>query len=456
MRLSVTPGSSVSGDVRVPGDKSISHRWLILASTAMGPSRLVGLPASLDVRSTAGCMAVLAPPARPALDAWASNAAVFVEDGGSTWNSGPSRRPQPALEVEGEGRDALVEPPGPLECGNSGTTMRLLMGLLSSSPFASALTGDSSLALRPMERVAEPLRRMGADVRTSGGGPPVSVRGSRLRGIDFTSPVPSAQVKSAILLAGVAASGVTTVRESLPTRDHTERALQALGVPIDLRSGTASVRRFQHEGFAGSVPGDPSTAAFLVAAAALTGSPLEIYGLSLNPTRLHFLEVLGRMGVRTESRIDDHELGEPVGDLFVAPCGGIVPVRVEPQELPLVVDEVPVLAAVAAHALGDSWFLGAEELRLKESDRLGAIAAGIRGLGGHAADEGMDLVVAGGGLEGGRADARGDHRMALSLAVAALAARAPCEIDGFESADVSFPGAARIIRELGGRVEVIG
>jgi 3-phosphoshikimate 1-carboxyvinyltransferase len=334
--------------------------------------------------------------------------------------------------------------------------MRLLMGLLSTSPFATALTGDASLAHRPMERVAEPLRRMGADVRTSDGRPPVTVRGSSLVGIDFTSPAPSAQVKSAVLLAGVAASGVTTVRESVPTRDHTERALQALGVPIDLRSGTASVRRFQHEGFTGSVPGDPSTAAFLVAAAALTGSPLEIHGVALNPTRTHFLEVLGRMGVRTESRIEDHELGEPVGSLFVAPCDGLTSVRVESHELPLVVDEVPVLAAVAAHAPGDSRFLGAEELRLKESDRLRAIAAGIRELGGHAADEGMDLIVAGGGLEGGRTDARGDHRIALSLAVAALAARAPCEIDGFESADVSFPGAAGVIRELGGRVEVVG
>ena len=456
MRLRVTPGSSITGAVRVPGDKSISHRWLILASTARGASRLVGVPASLDVRSTARCMATVTPPARPALEAWATNAAVFVEDGGSTWNCDPLRRALPALEVEGEGRDGLIEPTGPLECGNSGTTMRLLMGLLSSLPFASALTGDASLALRPMERVAEPLRRMGADVRTSDGRPPVTVRGSSLAGIDFTSPVPSAQVKSAVLLAGVAASGVTTVREPLPTRDHTERALQALGVPIDLRTGTASVRRFQHEGFAGSVPGDPSTAAFLVAAAALTGSPLEIHGLALNPTRTHFLEVLGRMGVRTESRIEDHQLGEPVGGLFVAPCDGLTPVRVEPHELPLVVDEVPVLAAIAAHAPGESWFLGAEELRLKESDRLQAIAAGIRELGGHAADEGMDLVVAGGGLEGGRTDARGDHRIALSLAVAALAARAPCEIDGFESADVSFPGAAGVIRELGGRVEVTG
>jgi 3-phosphoshikimate 1-carboxyvinyltransferase len=334
--------------------------------------------------------------------------------------------------------------------------MRLLMGVLAAAPFSCELIGDASLSGRPMERVAEPLRSMGAEVRTSEGHPPIVVRGGALGGIDHTAVVPSAQVKSAVLLAGMAASGVTTVREPVTTRDHTERALRALGAPIELGPGTVSIRRFQHEGFEGSIPGDPSTAAFLIAAAALTGAALHVRGLALNPTRLAFLDVLGRMGVRIERRIEGEELGEPVGDLFVPPCDGLTPARVEPDELPLVVDEVPVLAAMAAHAPGDSWFLGAGELRLKESDRLRAIATGIRGLGGHAADEGMDLVVAGGGLDGGRAHAHDDHRIALGLAVAGLAARAPCEIDGFESAEVSFPGAARVIRDLGGRVEVIG
>lgn len=455
MRLRVTPGGSVRGSVQVPGDKSISHRWLILASTAVGPSRLVGVPPSLDVRSSARCLAAIAPRARPALDAWALNAAASIKDGGSTWNPAPSESADPVLEVEGEGRSGLAGATGPLECGNSGTTMRLLMGVLSAATFSSELTGDASLSGRPMERVAQPLRAMGAEVHTSDGHPPIVVQGGALEGIAHVAKAPSAQVKSAVLLAGMAASGMTTVTEPVPTRDHTERALRALGAPIDLGRGTASVRRFQHEGFEGSIPGDPSTGAFLIAAAALTGGALQIHGLCLNPTRLAFLGVLGRMGVQIEHRTEGHELGEPVGDLFVAPCDGLRPARVEPDELPLVVDEVPVLAAMAAHAPGDSWFLGAGELRLKESDRLRAIAAGIRGLGGHAADEGTDLVVAGGGLDGGRADAHDDHRIALSLAVAALAARAPCEIDGFESADVSFPGAARVIHDLGGRVEVI-
>lgn len=443
----------MSGVARLPGDKSISHRWLVLASTAGGSSRVAGVPTSLDVRSTARCLAQLIPRARPALEALADNAASAVEGGGSTWNPMLHGSERNVLEVEGKGRSGLMGSMEDLHCGNSGTTMRLLLGVLASAPFASRLTGDSSLSSRPMERVAAPLRRMGAEVETVEGHPPVSLQGADLAGIEFTAPVPSAQVKSAILLAGLRADGTTTVHEPVPTRDHTERALEALGAPIDLAPGRASVRRFQHEGFAVTVPGDPSTAAFLVAAAALTGSSLEIHDVALNPTRLHFLDVLARMGVSTSQRIDREELGEPVGDLFVEACDGVVPVRVEPGELPLVVDEVPVLAAVAAHALGDSWFLGAGELRVKESDRLDAIATGITHLGGVAAAEGMDLVIAGGGLQGGRAHSRGDHRMALALAVAALAARGPCEITGFESADVSFPGAASTLRNLGAEVD---
>jgi 3-phosphoshikimate 1-carboxyvinyltransferase len=262
-------------------------------------------------------------------------------------------------------------------------------------------------------------------------------------------------VKSAVLLAGAAADGETVVHESAPTRDHTERALRALGGPVEWRDGRASIRRFQHVGFSGQVPGDPSGAAFLVAAAALTGSALELRNVGLNPSRLGFLRVLERMGVHTETRLTHEEVGEPVGDLFVAPCSGLNPVRVPPEELPLVVDEVPALAAVAAHAGGDSWFLGAAELRHKESDRLHAIATGIRGLGGEAADEGMDLVVAGGGLAGGRADAQGDHRIAMALTVSALASAEPCEINGVEAAEVSFPDFVPLLRSLGASIEVV-
>jgi 3-phosphoshikimate 1-carboxyvinyltransferase len=304
-----------------------------------------------------------------------------------------------------------------------------------------------------MERIADPLRRMGAEVRTTDGHPPVSVVGGGLRGIVYRLPTPSAQVKSTVLLAGLGAEGETAVVESVQTRDHTERALEALGAPLR-RSGTVvRVGPFQHSGFSAAVPGDPSSAAFLVAAAGLTASRLRIDDVGLNPTRLHFLEVMSRMGIRTRTTIDRVEMGEPVGSIEVLGCEGVVPVRVTPSELPLVIDEVPVLAAVAAHASSDSWFLGAGELRVKESDRLTAVAGGIRALGGHAADEGADLVVAGGGLRGGRADAAGDHRMAMAFAVAALAADAPCRVDGMEVADVSFPGFTEALIRLGARIE---
>jgi 3-phosphoshikimate 1-carboxyvinyltransferase len=359
------------------------------------------------------------------------------------------------LEVEGEGRAGLVEAADLLDCGNSGTTMRLLMGVLSSAPFRTVLTGDASLSGRPMERVADPLRAMGAVIETSDGHAPVSVVGGPLRGVEFASPTPSAQVKSAVLLAGLDSDGRTVVREVAPTRDHTERALLALGAPIETGDGVA-VRRFQHAGFAARVPGDPSSAAFLVAAAVLTGSAITIVDVGLNPSRTRFLDVMARMGARTEVTVRREELGEPVGDIEVLPGAGTRSVRVEADELPLVIDEMPVLALLAAHAGSDSPFLGAGELRVKESDRLEGIARGIRDLGGHAAAEGNDLVVAGGGLEGGRVDAHGDHRMAMAFAVSALGARGSVEVEGMESVEVSFPGFTRTLAGLGASIEPVG
>jgi 3-phosphoshikimate 1-carboxyvinyltransferase len=331
--------------------------------------------------------------------------------------------------------------------------MRLLCGLVAGAPFRTALVGDESLSRRPMERVAAPLREMGASVATLDGHAPVEIEGGDLHAIHYLTPVPSAQVKSAVLLAGLAAEGETIVEEPAATRDHTERALAALGGPVLAQPGRVSLRGFQHEGFAGTVPGDPSSAAFLVAAAALTGSALTITDVGLNPTRTRFLDVLGRMGVVTRQRIVREEVGEPVGELHVEPCESLTGTRVEPEELPLVIDEVPVLSAVAAHALGETWFLGASELRVKESDRIAAIATGIRDLGGHAGDEGSDLVVAGGGLAGGRADGAGDHRIAMAFAVAALSAEGPSRIEGADAAGVSFPGFADTLRALGARIE---
>ena len=356
--------------------------------------------------------------------------------------------------LRGHGRASLDPTDAPLDCSNSGTTMRLLAGLLAAAPFESVLEGDASLTARPMERVAEPLRAMGADVRTTDGHPPIIVRGGPLRGIEYRTEVPSAQVKSAVLLAGLAADGSTTVREPAPTRDHTERALAALGAPIAFEPGTATVRAFGHEGFVAAVPGDVSSAAFLVGAAVLTGMAVAIDGVGLNPTRTRFVQVLERMGASLRTRVEREELGEPVGTLEVAPGAQLVGTTIGAEELPLVIDEVPVLAMVAAHASGETRFGGAGELRVKESDRLGGVVEAIRALGGAADLERDDLVVGGGGLTGGEVDAHGDHRMAMAMAVSAFAARGPVSVEGIEAAEVSFPGFERQLTSLGARIEV--
>jgi 3-phosphoshikimate 1-carboxyvinyltransferase len=239
------------------------------------------------------------------------------------------------------------------------------------------------------------------------------------------------------------------------TRDHTERSLLALGAPVHVEeTGIVLEGPFQHEGFRGVVPGDPSSAAFLLGAAALTDGELTILGVGLNPTRLRVLDVLGRMGLEVETESEGEELGEPVGTMRIRAGRDVRPVRVDGNELPLVIDEVPLLAALAAHADGPSRFEGAGELRVKESDRLSVLAEGIRSLGGEAAEEGDDLVVGGGGLAGGVVGSGGDHRIAMAFAVAALAARAPSQLDGIESASVSFPGFFELVQSLGADIEV--
>jgi 3-phosphoshikimate 1-carboxyvinyltransferase len=355
--------------------------------------------------------------------------------------------------LEAHGRAALEAPAQALDCANSGTTMRLITGVVAGLPFGATLVGDDSLSGRPMERVAEPLRAMGADVRTTHGHAPVVVRGGGLRGIRHQVSVPSAQVKGAVLFAGLAAEGETTILEPAPTRDHTERALAHLGVPVAFEPGRATVRAFQHRGFSAEVPGDVSSAAFLVVAAALTGSALVIHDVGLNPTRTHFLDVLERMGVDARASVEREELGEPVGSLKVAPGGPLRGTMIEAAELPLVIDEVPVLAFAAANARAQTRFEAAGELRVKESDRLGALERAIVALGGEAHVEGEDLVVGGGGLRGGETPASADHRIVMGTAIAALAAREPTTIEGIETADVSFPGFLDALRSLGSRVQ---
>lgn len=456
MRARIVPGAVIEGIVGVPGDKSIAHRWLMLAATAQGRSRLTNLPVALDVASTARCLAGVTLKARPPLEAWADKVSRSAERHGFTWDvrfAGIDADTDGAeVEVEGDGRRGLVAPRRELDCGNSGTTMRLLVGLLAAVPGPFVLTGDASLRSRPMERVAEPLAAMGAEVATTEGHAPVRIAGGPLRGIEFTTPTPSAQVKGAVLLAGTVAEGRTTVVERTVTRDHTERALAALGAPVAVADGRVEVSSFQQPGFDGAVPGDPSSSAFVLAAAALTGGSVVVRDVGVNPTRLGFIDVMRRMGLDVSVRAVERRVGEPVGEIELAPGGDLVGTTVEPMELPRVIDEVPVLAALATHARGETWFAGAGELRVKESDRLSALVSVVRGLGGQAAVEGDDLVVVGGGLRGGRATSGGDHRIAMAAAVAALAAEAACEVVGIEDAAVSFPGFAGVLATLGARI----
>lgn len=328
--------------------------------------------------------------------------------------------------------------------------MRLLLGTLAAGPGAAVLVGDASLSARPMERVARPLRAMGAEVVTTDGHAPVRVLGGGLVGKRFEAEVPSAQVKGAILLAGLAAEGETEVVETIPTRDHTERILHALGV---IPAAVPSVRAHPIPAFRGEIPGDPSGAAFLAVAAIATGGAVLVRGVGLNPSRLAFAALLERMGAVVRTEVDRAALGEPIGTLEVRSGSSLRGIEVSEAEVAAAIDEIPALALLGGIAEGQTRFRGAAELRVKESDRLAAIVGAIRALGGTAAIDGDDLCVGGEGLLGGRVDPRGDHRIAMAAAAVAGGCGGPVEVIGAECASVSFPGFADALRSLGADVE---
>lgn len=412
------------GIVRVPGDKSLSHRAFLLGALAGGQVRVSGAAPSADVRATVA-----------ALRRMGARVEGTVED----------------AEVEG----GIREPDDVLDCGNSGTAMRLLAGVCATLDGMSVLTGDASLRLRPMGRVADPLRLMGVTVdgRDGGSYAPLVVRGGRVRAIDYTSPVASAQVKSCILLAGLAADGPTTVREPGPSRDHTERMLRWLGGRVDsapglvrLRPGALSARPLR-------VAADPSSAAFwLTAAAAIPGSNVRCTDLCLNPTRTGVLDVLAVMGARLTADVDREWSGEPVGDVVVE-GGRLDAAEVSGDLVVRAIDELPVLAV--AGALGGGLEVrDAAELRVKEVDRIEAVVALLRSLGGMAEPAADGFRVPGGQvLTGGTVDSAGDHRIAMAAAVAALAARAPVEITSFAAVGTSYPSFLDDLTSLGGRWE---
>jgi 3-phosphoshikimate 1-carboxyvinyltransferase len=415
------------GQVTVPGDKSIGHRACMLAAIGTGASEIIGLSGGGDNQSTRRCLSAA----------------------GATFESGGAN----VVRVEGRGLRGLRGPGDPLDCGNSGTTLRLLMGLLAGIPGESfTLTGDASLVRRPMERVAAPLRRLGADVVTAPGGrPPVGLRGVTLTGGRVVGAVASAQVKSAVLLAGLGARSETTYVEPIATRDHTERMFVALGLPL-VRVGDAwtltPVDRVPPHRW--SIPGDPSSAAFWCAAALLTpGSELTLPGVCLNPGRTGFLRVLERMGA--EIRVEDAQMidGEPTGTLTVR-YGPLRGTTVTPDEVPDCIDELPLLALLATTADGSSEIRGAGELAVKESDRIAAMAALLRADGAHVEVHADGWTLAGGHRPMGGFIARtyGDHRVALCAALLDAAAPAPVVLDAPEAIDVSYPGFVRALADL--------
>jgi 3-phosphoshikimate 1-carboxyvinyltransferase len=404
----VRPARRLDGAVAVPGDKSISHRALILGAIAAGESRARGLSPGADVASTASCLRALG-----------------VEIAGEV--------------IAGVGLQGLRAAGGPLDCGNSGTTMRLLAGLLAAQPFSSELTGDPSLSRRPMDRVVEPLRRMGAEASW----PPLRVGGpGGLHGLLFSPAVPSAQVKSALLLAGLYAEGETSIVESVRTRDHTELMLEAMGAPISVDGLRVAVRGAERlRPIDIDVPGDMSAAAFWLAAGALVeGSEVRLSGVGVNPTRTSFADLLGASGVRIRRTKPGFAGRDPVADLAVSPAHDLRPIRVEGPAASEMIDELPVLAVVATQAAGTSVISGARELRVKESDRIDAMQAGLAAMGADIEAQEDGWVIRGPRrLEGARVDSMGDHRVAMALAVAALVADGKTEIEGAECVGISYP-----------------
>ena len=410
--MRIAPARSFRGRFTLPGDKSISHRAAILGAMAEGETRISGFSPAADCASTLLCLAAL----------------------------GVDVRRGPEVVIAGRGPAALAPPRTVLDAGNSGSTLRMLAGVVAGRPFRCVLDGDHSLRRRPMERVAEPLRAMGAGVVTTGGRPPLTIEGGPLRGVRWELTVPSAQVKTAVLLAGLQALGETTVIEAAPSRDHTERLLPAFGVAVGKGGGvTVTGGRPLHAARV-AVPGDVSSAAFLVVAALVRpGSEVRIEGVLLNPRRTAFLEVLRQMGAVIETGIEQAD-PEPVGWIAVRSAklrGADVPAAA----VPALIDEIPALAVAAAHAEGPFTVTGAAELRAKESDRIATLCEGLERMGAHVEERPDGFTIQGGRpLRGAAVRSHGDHRIAMALAVAALAAEGDTEIQGAECAAVSFPG----------------
>ena len=426
--VTVEPTARVHGRIRLPGDKSISHRYALLGALATGTTTIDGFSTGGDCASTLRCLGGLG---------------VEIDRAPSPSGQGLT------VTVAGRGLGGLRAPGLPLDAGNSGSTMRMLSGILAAHAFTTVVGGDASLSRRPMRRVIVPLERMGATIMSLDGRPPLTITGrSPLLAIDFTTEVPSAQVKSAVLLAGLHAHGTTSVTEAVATRDHTELALATFGATVERAGSTVSVAGGQTlSGRRLTVPGDISSAAFwMVAAAALPGSDVTIDGVGLNPSRTAIIDVLRRMGAIIDVTPATTDAAEPVGTIRVR-HGGFTRTEITPDEVPGVIDELPVLAALASLG-GELVVSGAQELRVKESDRITSLANGLRRLGASIDERPDGFHVRGGRLTGGTADAIGDHRLAMAFSIAALGATGPSTIEDAGAADVSYPEFFTILESL--------
>ena len=423
------PGGQATGRIRVPGDKSISHRSIMLGSLAQGTTEVEGFLEGEDALAT--------------LQAF-RDMGVVIE--------GPHHG---RVTIHGVGLHGLKAPPGPIYLGNSGTSMRLLSGLLAAQPFDTTLTGDASLTKRPMNRVANPLREMGAVIETAAEGrPPMTIRGGhKLKGMDYTLPMASAQVKSCLLLAGLYAEGKTSVTEPAPTRDHTERMLRGFGYPVTVDGATASVES-GHTLTAThiEVPGDISSSAFfLVAASIAEGSDLVLEHVGINPTRTGVIDILRLMGADITLENEREVGGEPVADLHVR-AARLKGIEIPEALVPLAIDEFPVLFVAAAVAEGRTILRGAEELRVKESDRIQVMADGLLALGVKCEPTPDGIIIDGGSIGGGEVHGHGDHRISMAFSVASLRATAPIRIHDCANVATSFPNFLALCKQVGMRV----
>jgi 3-phosphoshikimate 1-carboxyvinyltransferase len=427
--MKVRPANKLNGEIMLPGDKSISHRAVMMGSIADGETRISNFATSADCSSTIECFRGLG---------------ISIE------------RDRRDVIVHGKGKNGLQKPEAPLDCGNSGTTMRLVAGILAGQPFDSILTGDESLRSRPMKRIIDPLTEMGGQIESLDGRAPLTIRGREITGIEYRSPVASAQIKSCVLLAGLFASGQTTVIETTPTRDHTEIMLRQFGVDVQVSKEIDATRisvsgEAKLHGTKVNVPGDISSAAFfMVAAASLAGSRLKLVNVGLNPTRSAVIDLLSNLGVRVTVEPYSQSVGEAAGDVTIdggIEHGGSANV-VSGAIIANVIDELPVLAVLGTRLENGLEVRDARELRVKESDRIASVVTNLRKMGADVEEYDDGFRVARSRLIGAEVDSFGDHRIAMAFAVAGLLADGETTINGADCVDVSFPGFFDVLAEV--------